>query len=217
MAQLFRPHADTVARLVLIGILALPVLAWAGVHAMTGSPYATGQSAIPDQPVPFSHEHHVGEMGVDCRFCHASVETSRYGGAPALHACMTCHAQIWRNAPVLAPIRDAAARNAPFAWTRVNRLPDFVYFDHSVHVRHGIGCGECHGDVARQPLTMQAAPLTMAWCLDCHRAPGPRLRPQAEITDTRPRAPNSPQQSSYLLKLYHIDTSTLTECSTCHR
>jgi hypothetical protein len=217
MRQLFPSSADVVVRWIIGGVVCAPFLVWGILHVASGSPYATGESHSPAQPVPFSHEHHVGEMGLDCRFCHATVETSRYAGAPAVHTCMTCHSQLWTGASILQPVRDAAASNQPLNWARVHHLPDFVYFDHSVHVNNGVGCGECHGEVARMQMTRQDKPLTMQWCLDCHRDPGPRLRPKEAITDTAPRPPNSPDTSQALMRAYHVNANSLTECSTCHR
>jgi len=218
MARLFSPQADTIARLVIIGVIMCPLLLWGLAHALSGSDYATGRNTALPQPVPFSHEHHVGEMGIQCQFCHASVETNAVAGAPSLHVCMTCHSQLWTGAPVLAPLREAAARNQPLAWRRVTRLPDYVYFDHHVHLANGIGCAECHGDVAHMPLTRQAMPMTMAWCVACHRDPGAHMRARDALTDTEWLAHNSDAEAQAYLRAYLIgDTRRLTDCSTCHR
>lgn len=214
--RLFSPHADALARVLICFLLAGPILVWGLAHALSGSPYATGQGRVLHQPVPFSHEHHVGEMGLDCRFCHATVETSRYAGAPALHVCMTCHSQLFTEARVLAPVRRAAASADAIEWARVHRLPDYVYFDHSVHVANGVGCAECHGNMSEMPLTRQQAPLTMQWCLDCHRNPGPHLRDQASITDPRSVDTDQALIVEYL-RAYEVHPEHLTECSTCHR
>jgi hypothetical protein len=217
MAKLFKHFADVAARWTIAAIVIVPVCAWAGVHAVSGSPLVTQQGVALDQPIPFSHAHHVGEEGLDCRFCHTGVETARLAPAPSLHVCMTCHSQIWKDASVLAALRTSAARNRPIEWARVHRLPDYVYFDHSVHIANGVGCSECHGDVAHMPLTVQAAPMTMQWCLDCHRDPGSRLRPAIDIFDTSPRRPNPPGVGAMLMQFYAIHKNGLTECSTCHR
>jgi Cytochrome c7 and related cytochrome c len=136
------------------------------------------------QPVPFSHDHHVAGLGLDCRFCHSSVEVSAQAGMPPTHTCMTCHSQIWTNAQVLAPVRESFADHTPIAWNRVSDLPDYVYFDHSIHIVKGGGCQDCHGPIAHMPLTYNAESLTMRFCLDCHRNPGPQLRPSAQIYNT---------------------------------
>lgn len=218
MAQLFRPSADTFARVILVSILVLPFLAIGGAYALMRSPYITGQSITLNQPVPFSHAHHVGEVGLDCRYCHTSVETSAFAGMPPTTTCMTCHSRLFTNAEMLAPVRQSLAEGKPIRWTRVHRLPDYVYFDHSIHVAKGVGCSTCHGNVAAMPLMRQVAPLTMAWCLDCHRNPAPNLRPLDKIFDTQWTPPkDQDDQGKRLLVAYHIDTAHLTDCSRCHR
>lgn len=213
---LFGKGADTLARVAIALLIIGPILLWGVVHAFSGSPWATGQGRVVDQPVPFSHEHHVGELGIDCRFCHATVEASRYAGAPSLYVCMTCHSQLFTNADILAPIRTHAANAQFFEWKRVHRLPDYVYFDHHVHIANGVPCSACHGDVATMPLTAQAEPLTMQWCLGCHRDPRSRLSSMAAITNTDPRAHEDSAAINYM-RAYAIHPQTLTECSTCHR
>lgn len=232
MAQLFRPGADTVARVVLCGLVLAPIAAVALAYAVRAAPYNTGQSITVEQPIPFSHKHHVGEVGLDCRYCHTSVESSRYAGVPSTAVCMTCHSQLWTNAPMLAPVRDSFAQHVPIHWKRVNRLPDYVYFDHAIHVAKGVGCSSCHGPVHEMALMRQAQPLTMKWCLDCHRDPGPRLRPESEIYNTawRPdrsagpnrwfsdvRGPDRAAETRAYLGHYKIKTAHLTDCSVCHR
>jgi hypothetical protein len=218
MPQLFRPVADTIARVVLVSILVLPFLAIGGAYALMRSPYVTGQSITLNQPVPFSHAHHVGQIGLDCRYCHTSVETSAFAGMPPTTTCMTCHSRLFTNVAMLAPVRQSLADNTPIRWTRVNRLPDYVYFDHSIHIAKGVGCSTCHGDVASMPLMRQTAPLTMGWCLDCHRNPAPNLRPRNKIFETQWTPPkDQDEQGKRLLVAYHIDTEHLTDCSRCHR
>ncbi|HEX4195996.1 MAG TPA: cytochrome c3 family protein [Caulobacteraceae bacterium] len=218
MAQLFGPGADVVVRVVLVAIVVTPFLIVGGLYVWSGSAYHTRAGETVEQPVPFSHAHHVGELGLDCRFCHASVETGRFAGMPATQVCMTCHSQVWTNAAMLAPVRDSLARDRPIAWVRVNNLPDYVYFDHSVHVAKGVPCQACHGEVADMPLTRQAAPLTMGWCLDCHRDPGPHLRPRAAEFDTTWTDIGDPaKRGAALIAAYHVKTAGLTDCSTCHR
>jgi hypothetical protein len=216
--QIFRPGANSLARVV-IAVVLLGPFALIGIgYRVVGSPYVTAQDVTVQQPIPFSHAHHVGEDGLECRYCHTSVERGRFAGLPPTETCMTCHSQIWTNAEMLAPVRESLAQKRPIAWRRVHRLPAYVYFDHSVHVSNGVGCSTCHGAVETMPLTRQVAPLTMAWCLDCHRDPARALRPRSAIFDqawTPP--PNQEEEGRKLLAEYHIKTEHLTDCSRCHR
>ena len=202
-------------------LAAIPTLPVAGVllgYALMRSPYVTGQYATPDQPVPFSHEHHVGGLGLDCRYCHTSAEQSRFAGVPATETCMTCHSQLWTQAPMLAPVRESLAERRPIRWRRVNSLPGYVYFDHSIHLAKGVGCTTCHGPVGRMPLMRQAAPLTMDWCLACHRDPAPNLRPREAIYDPHwVPPPDQAEQGRRLTEAYHVRAEALTDCSVCHR
>ena len=171
----------------------------------------------PPQPVPFSHKHHVSDDGIDCRYCHTTVETSANAGMPATEVCMTCHSQIWSQAAVLAPVRQSLADRQPLRWTRVYTLPDYVYFDHSIHVAKGIGCTECHGPIGDMPLTRKATSLYMSWCIDCHRDPAPHLRPLDQVFNPHwRRTPDTPS-GDRLLAAYHIHVETLTDCGVCHR
>lgn len=218
MSQLFRPAADTIARVVMVTILVGPFLCAGLAYAVMRSPYMTGQYVTLDQPIPFSHEHHVGGLGLDCRYCHASVEKSSFAGLPPTTTCMTCHSQLFTNAPMLAPVRQSLAEHKPIHWQRVHILPDYVYFDHSIHIAKGVGCTTCHGAVDTMPLMQQHAPLTMGWCLDCHRNPAPHLRPQADIFSTHWKPPKDQlEQGRKLLVQYLIKTEHLTDCSICHR
>lgn len=218
MAQLFRPGANSIAVTVIVAIFAVPSAAIALAYYYWGSPYATDQELTRAQPVPFSHAHHVGDLGLDCRMCHTSEEKAAYAGVPATHVCMTCHSQLWTNAPMLAPVRKSYAAHTPLRWIRVNRLPDFVFFDHSIHIAKGIGCSTCHGAVQRMPLMRQAAPLTMGWCLECHRHPERFIRPREQVFNMDWAAPsNQEEEGRRLIAKYLIDTRHLTDCSTCHR
>jgi hypothetical protein len=218
MAQIFRPYADTVAVWVLISILVGPFMAIGLAYWTMRSNYITDQTITLDQPVPFSHKHHVGDFGLDCRYCHTGVETSRVAGIPPTHVCMTCHSQLYTNTEMLAPVRASLANNQPIHWNKVNRLPAYVYFDHSIHIAKGVGCTTCHGPVASMPLMRQAEPLTMGWCLNCHRDPTPYLRPAAAIFDPNWQPPaNQDRQGRMLLAHYLIDTKHLADCSVCHR
>ena len=216
--QIFRPGADTFAKLVLACLGVVPVLAVGLAYQIVGSPYITVQNVTRNQPVPFSHEHHVGGLGLDCRYCHTSVEKARFAGLPPTETCMTCHSQIWTNAEMLGPVRASLAENKPIHWQRVNQLPDYVYFDHSIHVARGVACTTCHGPIEQMKLTRQAAPLTMQWCLDCHRDPAKGIGPREQVFDPGAKAPiNNDQQGRKLVAAYHIRTDHLTDCSTCHR
>jgi hypothetical protein len=182
------------------------------------SPWITGQFATPAQPVPFSHAHHVGEVGLSCQYCHQGVTTSASAGLPATEVCMTCHSQILTDAPVLAPIRASFATGKPIVWNRVNNLPDYVYFNHAAHVNNGVGCVTCHGRVDDMALTVQAAPLTMEWCLNCHRDPAPNLRPEtAEFSMDWQPADDPRNLGTVLLAHYQIHPEALTDCYVCHR
>jgi cytochrome c7-like protein len=218
MPQLFRPYADTVARTVLVLLVVLPFVAIGLAYATMSSSYITGQSITHEQPVPFSHAHHVGGLGIDCRYCHAGVETSAVAGIPPTHTCMSCHSQLYTQTEMLAPVRASLADNRPIRWNKVNRLPDYVYFDHAIHVAKGVGCSTCHGDVSTMRLMRQAAPLTMAWCLDCHRDPAPHLRPRDEIfaSDWTPPEDQA-ERGARLAAQYHVDAKHLADCSVCHR
>jgi hypothetical protein len=218
MAQLFRPGANSIAVVVIVAIFAIPTGAIALTYFIWHSPYATDQYITRAQPVPFSHAHHVGDLGLDCRMCHTGVEKAAFAGLPSTHICMTCHSQIWTNAQMLAPVRRSYATGKPLHWQRVNRLPDYVFFDHSIHVAKGIGCAVCHGPVQRMALMRQEQPLTMGWCLSCHRHPERHIRPKDEVFNmywTQPA--EHAEQSRKLIAQYLIETSHLTDCSTCHR
>ncbi|MGE0491312.1 MAG: cytochrome c3 family protein [Vulcanimicrobiota bacterium] len=174
----------------------------------------TGEGYAPAQPVPFSHEHHVGRLGLDCRYCHGGVETGAFAGVPATSVCMTCHSQLFTQEEMLEPVRQSLYQNKPIHWTRVHNLPDYVYFDHSIHLSKGVGCAECHGPVAKMPLMRKAHSMTMSWCLDCHRDPGPRLRDQELLFNTVDQPPRDPDR---LMQEYHVNTEGLTSCTACHR
>src|SRR3982751_5715666 len=189
MPQIFHPAMNHVAKATIFG--AVFILAAAGwiASAVDRSPYSTDAGVIRAQPVPFSHEHRVRGLGIDCRYCHTSVETSAFAGMPATKTCMTCHSQIWTNAALLEPVRSSWRDNRPIQWTRVHDVPDFVQFNHGIHVQKGIGCFECHGNVAGMPLMWKANSLQMEWCLDCHRAPEKHIRPRDQVFNIAPWDP----------------------------
>lgn len=218
MPQLFKPRSNTIARLVLIGLVVALTAAGTALYAFGRTTFYTKVNVPIEQPVPFSHQHHVAGLGIDCRYCHTSVEQSSFAGVPPTETCMTCHSQVWKDAPVLQPVRDSWQTGAPVKWTRVHDLPDYVYFNHSIHVAKGIGCESCHGRVDRMPLTWKTQTLYMRWCLDCHRQPQNFLRPTNEITDMKYQAPA--QQFAFgqrLVRQNHVNTAGLTDCYTCHR
>jgi hypothetical protein len=217
MASAFRPVANLWAGLaLLVGVIFLigcVALLWFWLR----SDYARNLNFIIAQPVPFSHQHHVAGLGVDCRFCHSSVEISAEAGMPPTYTCMTCHSQIWTNATLLAPVRQSLTEDKPIAWNRVNDLPDYVYFNHGIHIAKGVGCANCHGDVAQMPLTDKAKSLTMEFCLDCHRDPASNLSPKDEIYDTHRRRASNASTPEALRAQYKVSNRNLTDCSICHR
>ena len=217
MAAIFQPGANLAAKLVLLAVAgsATAGLAWWFTWQRTDWERRTG--FILEQPVPFSHQHHVAGLGIDCRFCHTSVEVSSNAGMPPTYTCMTCHSQIWTNAAILAPVRQSLANGEPIVWNRANNLPQYVYFNHSIHIAKGVGCSECHGHVDRMALTYKVEPFTMEFCLGCHRNPGPRLRPLSQIYNTEWRRTADTASPQELMRLYHIPNRDLTDCSICHR
>jgi len=180
----------------------------------------TGVDVAREQPVPFSHLHHVRQLGIDCRYCHTSVEESSFAGLPPTQTCMTCHSQIWAQAPMLEPVRASYQTNLPLQWTRVNNVSDFVYFNHSVHISNGVACETCHGRVDEMPLTWKAETLQMEWCLECHRQPEKFVRPLAEVYTMGYQLPpghNQLAQGQALIAEYGIEVGRLDDCSICHR
>src|SRR5579862_6294339 len=234
MAQIFHRSANTIARLSIIAVVVIVSLVlWAGLE-LQRSPYATWQGVAQAQPVPFSHQHHNAGDGIDCRYCHTSVEKSNFAGIPPTKTCMNCHSQIWTNAPILEPVRASFRNNTNLTWIRVHDLPDFVYFNHQIHVNKGVGCATCHGPVDKMPLMYQYNSLQMEWCLDCHRAPEKYLRPKSEVFNMAYRVPTEEnpvaavpggelfkEQTELgleLKRLYKIsDPTHMTTCSVCHR
>ncbi len=211
MGNVFSPQVDLVFRaaLVFAGVL---VVAGAAAWVVRADPHQSSYVGyVQQQPVPFSHEHHVGRLGLDCRYCHQNADESDFAGLPAASTCMKCHLQLYTTAPLLEPVRDAWANNEPIRWQRVNRLPDFVRFSHKPHVVAGIACVSCHGHMDQQPLTRQAAPLTMGWCLDCHREPDRRLVDPSQVYSPL-AAPGSDSRGGP--RVQHREL--LTNCSACH-
>jgi len=222
-AQIFPRAANSVT----LGIFVFIVLCGGAAAVVLGlvarSPFYTRVDMVVAQPVPFSHQHHVGGLGIDCRYCHTTAETAPFAGVPPTETCMTCHSQVWKDAPVLQPVRDSFRDNQPIRWNRVHDLPGFVYFDHSVHVNRGVACRECHGDVDRMPLIRKKETLFMQWCLDCHRHPDTRIGAPAQVFNPRPPASKEvqswlemqsapPGESNAMPRI-----QTITDCTACHR
>src|ERR1700693_2581874 len=181
MPQIFHRSTNTYSKVSIFGsVFILAFLLWL-FGAWSRSSWATQAGVAREQPIPFSHAHHVGDVGLDCRYCHTSVETSSFANVPPTKTCMNCHSQIWSTSPTLEPVRASFRTGTSIQWTRVHDLPDFVYFNHSIHVNKGIGCESCHGRVDRMPLVWQAARLQMSWCLECHRSPEKFIRPREEV------------------------------------
>jgi hypothetical protein len=230
--QIFHRSTNTISRATIYGaVFVVAALFWAAAEIQR-SPYVTYAGVARPQPAPFSHQHHVAGLGIDCRYCHTSVETSSFAGIPPTKTCMNCHSQIWTNAQMLEPVRESFRSGKSLVWNRVNDLPDFVYFDHSIHINKGVGCDTCHGPVDRLPLMYNFASLQMEWCLNCHRAPEKYLRPRDQVFNMRYESPSSGKplmvegkeyadQLSLGLDLvtkYKLRTvADITSCSTCHR
>jgi hypothetical protein len=217
--QIFHRSTNFLSRVSIFGaVFFLAILLWL-FYDLEASPYTTGQNMARDQPVQFSHAHHVGAIGIDCRYCHTSVEKAAFAGIPPTKTCMNCHSQIWAQSPYLEPVRASFRNDTSLEWNRVNDLPDFVYFDHSIHVAKGVGCETCHGRVDQMPLMYQAASLQMRWCLDCHRNPEKYLRPKDQVFTMGWQSPVEQAVLGERLKReYHIrGRAVLESCSTCHR
>ncbi len=233
MSQLFPRKANALAKSSIFGGLGLALVAGWIVMMLMRSSWLTRQHETVEQPVQFSHLHHVGGEGIDCRYCHTSVETSNYAGIPPTRTCMNCHSQIWTNAPILEPVRASYRSDTRLSWIKVNDLPDFVYFNHQIHVNKGVGCVVCHGQVDKMPLMFQAQSLQMEWCIGCHRAPENFIRPKEEVfnmsytppTEEHPRTlktgetvHSQVEMGLILKKQYNISNpSHMTTCSVCHR
>jgi len=221
MPQIFHRSFNVISKVSILGaVFILAGLGWVAAK-FSRSDYVTGARVLREQPVPFSHEHHVSGLGIDCRYCHTSVEKSAFAGIPSTEICMNCHSQMWDKSPMLAPVRDSYRSGQSIAWNRAHNLPGFTYFNHSIHVNKGVGCSSCHGRVDQMPLMYQAHTLYMEWCLDCHRRPEQHLRPADEIYNMAWQPPaHQTELGQELLVKYHVERDTLarlTSCSTCHR
>jgi hypothetical protein len=214
--QIFHRSTNTLSRLSIFGALFLIAgLLW-GLATFNRSAYMTQQRVARTQPVQFSHKHHVGELGIDCRYCHTTVETAARATVPPTEICMSCHSQIWLQSPFLEPVRASFRSDQSIQWVKVHDLPDYVYFNHGVHVQKGIGCVSCHGRVDRMNQVWQESSLQMEWCLDCHRDPARYVRPREHVFDLAWERPaDQPGLGAELIRLYEVHTRT--DCSTCHR
>ncbi len=217
MPQIFHYSTNTLSKISIVAtVLVLAGVGGALFELLADSGYATRQNEIREQPVPFSHSHHVGSMGIDCRYCHTTVETAGFANIPPTKTCMNCHSQIWVNSPTLEPVRASYRSDQSIEWTRVHDLPAFVYFNHSIHVNKGVGCETCHGRVDQMPLMYQKASLEMRWCLDCHRNPEKYVRPKEAVFKMGYVPPEDQLvMGSRLVKENNIQR--LDTCYTCHR
>ena len=219
MPQIFHRSTNTLSKVSIFGalfILAASLWVLAGINR---SSYVTQAYVARAQPVQFSHKHHVSDDGIDCRYCHTTAETGAVAGLPPTKTCMNCHSQLFADSPYLEPVRESWRTGKPIQWTRVHDLPDFAYFDHSIHINKGVGCSTCHGRVDQMPLMWQVASLQMEWCLECHRQPERFIRPRREIFNMEWQPPpNQLEEGSKLKAEYKIQNpGVLTSCSTCHR
>ena len=217
MAQVFHRSINWVAKLSILLLLALAGLFLAILLNINRLDYVSHVGLAKDQPVPFSHKHHVTGMGIDCRYCHTSVEESAFAGIPPVETCMTCHSLVWTEAPLLEPVRAAWRDEVPLQWTRIHDLPDFVYFRHDIHVAKGVGCTSCHGPVDQMPLMYKENTLNMEWCLECHREPESQIRPRDQVFDVTWSPPADQERvGAQLVEEYDVQVSQLTDCSVCH-
>ena len=219
MAQIFHRSTNFISRFSVFAGVFLAGIALTGVLLAARSPYLTNQNVTRDQPIQFSHKHHVGDDGIDCRYCHTGVESSATAGVPPTKTCMNCHSVLFNNVGYLEPVRESYRTDKSIQWVRVHRLADYVYFNHSIHVAKGVGCSTCHGTVNEMPLIFQAAPLNMGWCVDCHRNPEAVLRPTEQVYNMEWKAPaNQAELGAQFAHERKIrSTADLTSCSTCHR
>ena len=216
MSQIFHRSTNALARASIYGAVLIIALIGYVSWQVNQSSYFTYIGEPLPQPVPFSHAHHTSQLGIDCRYCHASVESSWFAGIPPTHTCMSCHSQIWTNAAILEPVRESYRTDKSILWARVNALPDFVYFNHSIHIHKGIGCTTCHGQIGKMPITWRGHTLYMRWCINCHNHPERYVRPKKDVFDAVYTPPSDQiALGTRLVKEYKI--KRLTSCDTCHR
>jgi hypothetical protein len=213
MPQVFHPSINTLARVSIFGAVLFVAVFFMGIFMIVRSPYITAVGVVREQPVPFSHQHHVADAGLDCRYCHTSVEDSSFAGIPSTDTCMNCHSQLFADSAMLAPVRESLRSGKPLEWTRVHDLPDFVYFDHSIHIHKGVACVTCHGQVNEMPLMWREHTLHMQWCLDCHWHPDRYVGPRNEVFAIRPVKDSRHPQDLATSR----EVESKTSCYTCHR
>jgi hypothetical protein len=218
-AQIFPRNANAIVWVSIIGLVLLIGSIVAALVGLYLSPWNTDVGNAKAQPVPFSHKHHVDQLKIDCRYCHATVERAAHAGYPSTDTCMSCHSQVWTNSPLLQPVRDSYRTGEPILWNRIYDVPDFVYFNHSIHVAKGIGCSSCHGRIDQQQLVAKAQPMWMGWCLGCHRNPQDNVRPKDEVFNMAYNPASLPLEArQQLVSDYQIPTDgRLTNCWVCHR
>lgn len=224
MTQLFSPRANARFRLGLMLVAGILAAAAALAFTLARSDRAWGVGRAAPQPIPFSHALHAGGLGLDCRYCHATVERAAEAGMPTAELCLGCHSRVWTGAAVLAPLEDSLALGAPIEWRSVHRLPEHARFHHAVHLQSGVACETCHGQVWTMPQTVKTRPMSMGWCLDCHRAPEAQQRPQESVFD-RDWSGSAPDPTGHrpggteALRVRHfgVEILPLTRCSVCHR
>ena len=218
MAQIFPESANWASKASILAGLLLAAIVLGVLLNINRIHYVNRVNIALDQPVPFSHKHHVTGLGIDCRYCHISVEHGAFAGIPPTETCMTCHSQIWTEAPNLEPVRASWRENKPIEWNKVHDLPDFVYFDHSIHLAKGVGCQTCHGQVDQMPLMWKVNSLNMEWCIECHKNPEKFVRPKEQVFSMTYRTPkNQEELGAQLVADYNIQTQQLLNCSVCHR
>ena len=218
MAQIFPESANWASKASILAGLLLAAIVLGVLLNINRIHYVNRVNIALDQPVPFSHKHHVTGLGIDCRYCHTSVEHGAFAGIPPTETCMTCHSQIWTEAPNLEPVRTSWRENKPIEWNRVHDLPDFVYFNHSIHLAKGVGCQTCHGQVDQMPLMWKVNSLNMEWCIECHKNPEKFVRPKEQVFSMTYRKPkNQEELGAQLVADYNIQTQQLLNCSVCHR
>ena len=216
MSQIFSKSANAWSKASILAVLAVVASLGAALPVIQRSDFVTTANTFKDQPVLFSHQHHVGGIGIDCRYCHTAVEVSSSAGIPPTKTCINCHSQIWSTSPYLEPVRASFRDDKPLKWLRVHDLPDFVYFNHSIHVKKGVGCETCHGRVDKMPLMKQQNSLQMEWCLNCHRNPAQYVRPRSEVL-TMGYTPAVAQEELGPKLVAEYKIQSLTNCSVCHR
>jgi hypothetical protein len=218
MSQLFHPSINLITRITLLAlVLIVTGVGWL-CYTIFNAPYVTEVGIAKAQAIPFSHQQHVGGLGLDCRYCHISVEESNSASLPSTEVCMGCHKQVAKDSPFLQAVQESITENKPLAWIRVHTLADHVYFNHAIHVKQGVACETCHGRVDQMPVVMKTQSLQMAWCLDCHRTPEKYIRPRNAVfaVGWQPEQ-DQIQLGKELVQAYHIQVNQLTDCSVCHR